>query len=141
MEKRTFNLNDFNGLEFFIAWKKSSCYGLCPSIYLYSPITQKRVKYYAGGCGYDKRSTVVAKALNDNPYILLLLKEYRAKVEAKEIEKDYGIDFDENGGASLAYGVGVDCYRSIFKAVGFEFTCYSADYCDSDFVIIRRITE
>ena len=139
MEK-IFNLNDFDGLNFFVAWKRSKVWGYCPSIYLYNPQEQKTKKYYASGCGYDKRSTVVSRALNDNPYCRLLFAEYRAKVERGEIAKDYGIEFEkDSNGAYLCGGVGCECYPRIFASVGYSFKWYSADYSDSDFVQIERI--
>ena len=72
----------------------------------------------ASGCGYCKRSTVIADLFNQ----FLRHKLYEQKVISNLCKsKPYGIRLREAGQNWLSYfegGIGEDCYREISEAIG-----------------------
>ena len=69
-----------------------------------------------GGCGYDKKSTSVANALNESPTIRKLFCEKGENVTSYGFRRkfDYSLPYLEGG-------VGCDCYSSVFKEMGYKF--------------------
>lgn len=81
----------------------------------------------ASGCGYDKQSTAIASALNDNPAILKLLyitdeKRLRGIKSRKIARRDF-IGYGAGYGARPYFegGCGVSCFYEIFKNCGYTF--------------------
>ena len=69
-----------------------------------------------GGCGYDKKSTSVAEALNESPTVRKLFCEKGENVTS------YGFTHQNND--SLPYldgGVGCECYSRVFEEMGYKF--------------------
>lgn len=54
------NPTDWNSFKFALVYKKTS-YRWCPRIY----VGDRKTKYHARGCGYDKESAVIAEMIND----------------------------------------------------------------------------
>ena len=116
-----------------VEWHRSAVWGYNPSATVAADY--RRTYGKASGCGYDKESAAVAQALNANPGILKILYKYA----------NYGANFPYGvnvwaGLPSFAGGVGVNCYRSIFEACGYEwrqvasgklFTCYTIERRDA----------
>ena len=112
-----------------VEWHRSSVWGYNPSATVAADY--RRTYGTASGCGYDKESAAVASALNDNPEVFKIIYKY------------------VNEGGSLPYGArvwaglpsfdggcGVNCFRSIFEACGYEwrqvgsgklFNCYTIE--------------
>lgn len=91
---------------------------------------------YASGCGYDKESSAVASAFNDNYSILKVLytiKENALKAGLSDASKTActGVDNRTVCGYGAGYGifpyfeggVGVGCFWDILKKAGFTTRC------------------
>lgn len=129
--KDVFNSGELIEVKIKVQWKRNRTWGANPTAeawILYKDNEGRSRSEYAksgsiSGCGYDKGSTAVARALNQlNPVLKLLYnhKENTFKVGAKNDEyfgygSGYGIL------PCIEGGVGVSCYHGIFKSVGFEF--------------------
>lgn len=116
-----------------VEWKRSSTWGNNPTAYAYS--NTGSASGYASGCGYDKESAAIAKALNANDSVLKALYSYKEQ-KLQEGENDhsetactghdnrYIIGYGA-GYSSIPYfegGVGASCFWSIFKKLGFNVT-------------------
>jgi len=108
-------------LTITIEWKKSRMWGMNPHA-TGEAITQDGFRLVgtakASGCGYCKRSTVIADLFNQ----FLRHKLYDQKVISGLCKsKPYGIRLREVGKNWLSYfegGIGEGCYRQISEAIG-----------------------
>jgi len=101
-------------IEIEIEWKKSYMYGWNPEATIRWEDEAKNwhVKrgYKVSGYGYDKHSSVIASALNDN------FKNWLFSIRNKSLKnKPYGISFYKGSFPSFEGGVGMSCYPRIFK--------------------------
>lgn len=107
-----------------IEWRKSRMYGSTPiatAKVLYADGSYARSKEYrAGGCGYDKESTVIGQIFSD----YLAYKLHRSEDWVREgvrfmqgDTKPYGISFYDGVGY-YGQGVGMSCYYDIAKFIG-----------------------
>ena len=112
-----------------IEWRKSRLYGS-------SPVAEARIvyanddgklgcfglskQYRAGGCGYDKESTVVGQIFDDHLAYKLHRPEDWVREGVRFIRDEtepYGIAF-YNGVGYYGQGVGMSCYYDIVKFIG-----------------------
>lgn len=123
------NAGKLISVQITVEWKRSQMWGSNPTAEAWCSYIDKEGNHNShyvksgsiGGCGYDKESTAVAECLNQfNEVLKLLYLEKEKNVTAKNHEilgygSGYGIL------PSIEGGVGVSCYPTIFKNVGFEF--------------------
>lgn len=108
-------------LTITIEWKKSKMWGMNPHA-TGEAITKDGFRLVgtakASGCGYCKRSTVIADLFNQ----FLRHKLYDSDVLARLAKKKpYGISFPKDGQNWLPCfegGIGEGCYRQISEAIG-----------------------
>lgn len=123
--ERIFNtINEIESINITVEWKKNRTWGSNPSATIQVNYTKGiRDTFYSGsigGCGYDKESTAIGKALNQCDALLKLMyakKDKKAKLNNRDIFS-YG-----SGYGLLPYfegGVGTNCYYDIFKAIGLK---------------------
>lgn len=112
-----------------VEWHRSAVWGYNPT----AEVSAERRRTYgkASGCGYDKESAAVAEALNANPEALKIIYKY--------VDEGGALPYGARVWAGLPYfegGVGVNCFRSIFEACGYEwrqvgsgklFNCYTVE--------------
>ena len=115
-----YSANDLVSVKIQIEWKKSKMWGYNPTCNIVVQDDKNRYINYTsgsiGGCGYDKKSTSVADALNASPTILKLFCEKGENVTS------YGFTHQNND--SLPYldgGVGCECYSRVFEEMGYKF--------------------
>ena len=113
-------------LTITIEWKKSRMWGSNPHATGEARTTEGRRLVgtaTASGCGYCKRSTVIADLFNQ----FLRHKLYDSAVLARlAIKKPYGMSFPKDGQKWLPYfdgGIGEGCYRQISEAIGGTWEC------------------
>lgn len=117
-----------------VEFKKSRTWGYCPSV---ESISNNGIySGYASGCGYDKESSAVAQAFNQDNSILKVLYDIKEKA-LKEGITDYSkttctnVDNRNIIGYGSGYfvtpyfegGVGVNCFWDILKKAGYEIQC------------------
>lgn len=114
----------FVGADISVEWKRSRMWGANPSAEVRVK-TERRQEFFEsgsiGGCGYDKGSTAVARALNQSPVFLRALYAYKEEngVNTQNHELfGYGAGYGVL--PHLEGGVGVSCYPKIFKTIGYE---------------------
>ena len=108
-------------LTITIEWRKSRTWGMNPYA-TGEAITKEGFRLVgtakASGCGYCKRSTVIADLFNQ----FLRHKLYDQEVINRlSLGKPYGIRLAESGKNWLSYfegGIGEDCYSDISKVIG-----------------------
>lgn len=108
-------------LTITIEWKKSRVWGMNPHA-TGEAITKDGFRLVgtatASGCGYCKRSTVIADIFNQ----FLRHKLYDSAVlERLATKKPYGMSFPKDGQKWLPHfegGIGEGCYRQISEAIG-----------------------
>lgn len=112
------NAQDIERVKISVEWKKSAMWGNNPHVELsaYSCNNCYTSVSTASGCGYDKESQAVANALDEIYGIRKLLIENLDYIKEK---KPYGINLYGNI-PSFSGGVGVECYRSFFEAIGWK---------------------
>jgi hypothetical protein len=99
--------DEITTLEIFTKWNRSSTWGYNPSVTVYATTrTGKTIKTYgyASGCGYDKKSTAIAEALNQIPGLLKDL--YAAKENAINAGTTPTNEINESNEKYIAYGAG-----------------------------------
>lgn len=139
-------------IEIFVDRKRSSVWGYNPTASVY--VTDKkartdRAEGHASGCGYDKRSAAVSEALNQCDGVLKLLytaAETALQAGACPIEYDNGCTSWRDvlgygtGHTVLPYfegGVGVSCFWSVFRDLGYSVSCNEGEKY-RDFYMISR---
>ena len=113
-----------------VEWKRSRMWGNNPTANIRVCFNGNTCDTYnsgsIGGCGYDKESTAVARALNQCNELLNLMytkKENNIDTNNRELfgyGSGYGVKPYFEG------GVGVSCYPSIFATIGYEWACISS---------------
>ncbi|MDL2302058.1 hypothetical protein LJC58_06870 [Lachnospiraceae bacterium OttesenSCG-928-D06] len=137
-------------LEFIsisVDWRRSTTWGKNPS----AEIRTNTGNYYgsASGCGYDKESAAIAKALNACDSILKVIYDYKEKqlIEGKTDTSRTACSGRDNreiigygaGYAAMPYfegGVGASCFWSIFKKCGYMVRENHSKY--SDFYSVEK---
>lgn len=132
-------------MKITITWNKSRTWGYCPRAYAeikYKDETYYNTesKYYASGCGYDKKSTVIAEIFND----YLKYKLWNKTIEEcrrndYNWKKEGGAPYGVNAGSYTssetdkeheyryyAGGIGTDCYYAISEFIGGKFECIAS---------------
>lgn len=119
-----------------VEWKRNFYWGNCPRVEVTTNTEREIFSGYASGCGYDKESAAVASAFNSSLSILKAL--YTLKENALQAGKSdksetacTGVDNRSCIGYGAGYsvipyfegGVGVNCFWSILKALGYETQC------------------
>jgi len=119
-------------LTITIQWKKNRTWGSNPHATGEAITTEGRRLVgtaMASGCGYCKRSTVIADLFNQ----FLRHKLYDSEVEARLwVKKPYGISLPKDGQKWLPCfegGIGEGCYIQISEAIGGVWECvaYAGD--------------
>ena len=115
-----YNANELVSVEIQIEWKKSKMWGYNPTCNIVVKDDKNNYMNFTsgsiGGCGYDKKSTSVANALNESLTIQKLFCEKGDNVTS------YGFTHQRN--YSLPYlegGVGCECYSRVFEEMGYKF--------------------
>ncbi|QGH72880.1 MAG: hypothetical protein [Podoviridae sp. ctrTa16] len=106
-----------------VEWKRNSTWGANPT----AEADIRAADYYnsyssgsIGGCGYDKLSTAVAKAVNQSPSVLKLLFTKVVENPGKSYEELFGYGVSGMF-PKLSEGVGVSCYNGVFEKLGWIF--------------------
>lgn len=106
-------------IEIEVNWKKSPTWGWNPHAEIRwedeAGNWHFKEGYSVSGCGYDKHSSVVAQALNDNFSNLL----YSIRKKSRK-NKPYGISFHKGSLPYFEGGVGMSCYPRIFAWLGWH---------------------
>lgn len=127
-------------LTITIEWKKSRVWGYNPHATGEAITTEGRRQVgtaKASGCGYCKRSTVIADLFNQFLRHKLFDQEVLKRLEVK---KPYGISLPPFNAKWLPYfegGIGEGCFNQISEAIGGKWECVA--YTDS--VNVYRYTE
>lgn len=120
---------DFKSIKIVVKWKKSKTWGANPTPEIWT--NGGRCEYIkgetVGGCGYDKQSTAVANILNSHFAIKKLLL-----INKKNIEKIYG-----HHNNLFSPGVGVNCYKKIFKLMKYKFETIHDDENTEIYIITK----
>lgn len=129
---------DFNN-EFIIniRWVKSRMWGNNPTASTNCGFNGSSI----GGCGYDKKSTATAQALNSNLSILKLLCKIKEKNINDKSNRDFlGYGLGYNILPKFEGGVGVECHLRILNKLGL----YAKNVIDKkniDVYLIRVMTK
>ena len=115
-----YSANDLVSVKIQIEWKKSKMWGYNPTCNIVVQDDKNRYINYTsgsiGGCGYDKKSTSVADALNASPTIRKLFCEKGENVTS------YGFRHQNNDSLPYLDGrVGCECYSRVFEEMGYKF--------------------
>lgn len=126
---------DIEQIRISVEWKKSPAWENNPHVELsaYSSNGCDTAKATASGCGYDKESQAIAKALNAIDGVRKLLIE---KLDYINEEKPYGINQYDTIPA-FSGGVGTKCFTSFFKDIGWKVTEMHGKTYDS-YVIVKE---
>lgn len=108
-----------------VEWKKNQTWGSNPTAEAQFKGQNNYNRYSSGsigGCGYDKESTAIAKALNQDLSFLKLLYMYKENInfEGKQNRDIFGYGSGYGILPSLEGGVGVSCYPTIFQTLGYK---------------------
>lgn len=119
------NLEDIETLTINVEWKRSQMWGMNPTAYAYINGVGHVSSGSIGGCGYDKKCTVVARVLNQVPQ--LIKKLYELKENNVDVKNHDLFGYGSGYGVlpSFEGGVGVSCYDKIFESIGYEFKTIS----------------
>lgn len=101
-----------NEINIMVEFKRHPIWNYNPTVTV--TCGSNTTKGHASGCGYDKESSAVAGALNQNPQILKVLYDYAESGR----EFPYGV-YTFAGVPFFANGVGVNCYRDVFEKCGY----------------------
>ena len=131
-----FNAGELIDVKIQIEWKRSRMWGSNPSAecwYTYKDAEGNHRSGYVtsgsiGGCGYDKQSTAVAQCLNQINEVLkpMYVKKDKAIKGIQKSQNDAHIEIFGYGSGygilpCIEGGVGVSCYPTIFKNIGYNF--------------------
>lgn len=107
-----------------VEWKKSNVWGSNPSASAKVYYNDGSANIYesgsVGGCGYDKESTAIAKALNQSNALIKLLCIVKEEAADKKNHEVFGYGSGYRMIPQFEGGVGVSCYYSIFEKIGFK---------------------
>ena len=135
--------DNFNELVITIDWFKSKMWGSNPRSYTNFGFEGSSI----GGCGYDKRSTATAEALNSyKPLLRLLYKKKNDLLKLDVYKNKETSDINRNGlGYGSGYsilprfegGVGVSSHIKICEGLGLKWESHTQAK-QSDIYIIRE---
>lgn len=114
---------DIQSITVNVEWTRNRTWGANPSAFVFTHSIGQTVGH-ASGCGYDKESSAIASAFNQNVAILKIL--YAMKERA--LQDNYNMSSCDACGYGAGYGavpyfeggVGVTCFISIFSKAGFN---------------------
>ena len=124
-------------IEIDVEWKRSYTWGWCPRASMRWEDANGGWHYienagHASGCGYDKHSAAVAKALNH-------FKNLRYAIRNKDFKKaPYGICKSEYTYCYFEGGVGMSCYPRIMDWLGYEMKHVADSQTYDKWVIIKK---
>ena len=111
---------DLKEIVINVSWVKNYTWGLNPHAEIWA--AGKWTTGKASGCGYDKLSSAIASALNQNYSILKLLYSKYNKILAKnknaELREAIGYGCGYNQKPYFDGGVGYSCFKQIFEKLG-----------------------
>lgn len=124
--------SEVESIDIFVNWKKSYVWGYNPT----AQVTIWNSERFdatgtASGCGYDKRSTSVASALNQIKPIVKMLCDCKERALRKGIKSECG------NSPFIAYGAGYGAIPQFEGGVGFS--CFDKIFVEK--LGFRRITE
>ena len=121
-----YNTANTDGFTVVVEWKRNKTWGNNPRVTLKDG---KEYSGYASGCGYDKESTAVAMALNEDPAILRALYRERALNIDETNEKLFG--YGVTGFLpQFSGGVGMSSIISCLSRLGFHCSHVSTSSTD-----------
>ena len=139
---------DLDTIHIFVEWKRSSVWGLNPHAEIVDN-TGRSTYGNASGCGYDKLSSAIASAMNENNAILKILCNIKeAALIAGKSDRSSGActgrDNREVCGYGAGYspipyfegGVGASCFWSILSRAGYTTTSHETKKTDT-FIITK----
>lgn len=114
---------DIQRITVNVEWTRNRTWGVNPSAFVFTHSIGQTVGH-ASGCGYDKESSAIASAFNQNVAILKII--YAMKEKA--LQDNYNISSHDACGYGAGYGaspyyeggVGVTCFISILSKAGFD---------------------
>lgn len=121
-----------------VEWVRSATWGYNPHAIVYTN-TSGATEGRASGCGYDKESTAVAEALNNNNDILKLLYTFKNKKMTAKKTNSHDILGYGSGYGVLPYfegGVGMSSLLYIFRKLGYSISEHHTNR--SDFYTIEK---
>lgn len=137
--KQQQNQKPIDSLKITIEWIKSKTWGHCPraqaDVWFKDGTVERRAGYKAGGCGYDKESTVIAEIFNDFLLYKLYQKHsWKDRINQEDSNHPYGVDYYDGGTDKDKHdhewyirkptfngGVGTSCYFKIAEFIGGSF--------------------
>lgn len=122
---------DVESIEIYVEWKRSSVWGLNPSVEITLRLSDNTTEIYRGsasGCGYDKGSAAVSSALKNSVEIMKLLLRRQSQLDDEgELtpDKDGYCHFPCGCGydriiPGFESGVGIECHLRGLEDAGFE---------------------
>lgn len=129
------NAPDLESAEITVEWTRSATWGNNPKATVIVNGVRREESPSIGGCGYDKESTAIARAMNCNDTMLKL-----ACMAVENDSEPYAIsNFAEYLNLpKFGEGVGVSSYRSAFESMGYEWKNISSGK-HFDVYTIRKI--
>ena len=122
-------------IEIEMTWRKS-CYGYCPraDMRYYDTNGWHYLENcaYAGGCGYDKTSTILANCLNLFPSLKWAFRNKRKKMPYGMAKTTY------NDGVYFEYGVGESCYYRVAEYMGYAMKHTASGKTYDKFVFVKK---
>jgi len=118
-------------IKIVVEWSKSATWGANPNaeiwVYFINKAGHRDSEYFKsgsiGGCGYDKLSTAISKALNQSNVLKANL--YNVANKAKNLKLSNHNIFGYGSGygvlPSFEGGCGVSVYKDIFNTIGLDF--------------------
>ena len=130
-------------VDISVEWRRSATWGMCPTATVDALLAEDGVTVrrdggvgHASGCGYDKRSAAVDKAMRELPLWQTFLmwrgfKHTYASVPYKGSDMTlYGLRRCAYGWEMDANACGMETIIDIFTANGFTMTSHSGDVYD-----------
>ena len=115
---------ELRSITITVEWKKSSVWGYNPTARVVVCGEKHAAVYYgkASGCGYDKGSAAISKALNCSPVVMRSLYIAENKRLTKKQSRRDALGYGSGYGV-LPYfegGVGVSAFSVLFDKMGYE---------------------
>lgn len=129
------NAPDLDYADITVEWTRSATWGSNPKATVIVNGVRREESPSIGGCGYDKESTAIARAMNCNDTMLKL-----ACMAVENDSEPYAIsNFAEHLSLpNFGEGVGVSSYRSAFESMGYKWENVSSGK-HFDVYTIRKI--
>lgn len=129
------NAPDLESADIIVEWTRSATWGSNPKATVIVNGVRLEESHSIGGCGYDKESTAIARAMNCNDTMLKL-----ACMAVENDSRPYAINnfIEYLSLPSFEGGVGVSSYRSAFESMGYKWENISG-WKHLDVYAIRKI--